>query len=99
MTNGVEAVLCMVAFYFYSKLTYKKKTLTYDRNLALMTFSITLAFLIRSSSLVGWIPLALVAIFSTPNFISNFIAVAKAGILVAIPTLIFSIGLDSWFYG
>jgi hypothetical protein len=99
MTNGVEAVLCMVAFYFYSKLTYKKKTLCYDRNLAWMTLSITLAFLIRSSSLIGWIPLALVSIFSTPNIFSNLIAIIQAGILVAIPTIGFSIALDSWYYG
>ena len=99
MTNGVEAVLCMIGFYFYSKLTYKKQTLTYDKNLALMTLSITLAFLIRSSSLIGWIPLALVSIFSTQNIFSNLFSIIQAGVLVAIPTIGFSIALDSWYYG
>ena len=64
-----------------------------------MTFSITIAFLIRSSSLIGWIPLAIVSIFSTPQFISNLIAIIQAGIFVALPTMVFSVALDSWYYG
>lgn len=46
------------------------KYLVFEKNMALMTFAITVAFLVRSSSLVGWIPLAMVAIFQGPNFIS-----------------------------
>lgn len=83
MTNGVEAVLSMMAFYFYVNLTYtnasaknKKENhqktgqishvaLVFDKNLALMTLAITVAFLIRSSSLIGWIPLAIFKIIST----------------------------------
>lgn len=67
-----------------------------------MTFAITIAFLIRSSSLIGWIPLALASIFSSYSFNSilfNFTAIFKAGLCVAVPLIIFSIGIDSLFYG
>lgn len=64
-----------------------------------MTFSITLAFLIRSSSLIGWIPLAIFKIVSSKDIISNLISIIAAGIFVAIPTVAISICLDSLFYG
>lgn len=43
--------------------------------MVLMTVFITLGFLIRSSSLVGWIPLAMAAIMSSKNWTSNLLAV------------------------
>jgi hypothetical protein len=67
MTNGAEAVFCMMAFFYYFKLKYvsynedKQKSaikyIKFDRNMALMTFAITISFLVRSSSLIGWLPL------------------------------------------
>jgi Alg9-like mannosyltransferase family len=68
----------------------------------LMTFAITIAFLIRSSSLIGWIPLALASIFSSNSINSillNFTAICKAGLFVAVPLIMISIGVDSLFYG
>jgi len=70
--------------------------------MVLMTFAITMAFLIRSSSLIGWFPLALASILSTNsiNYIFlNLSAICKAGILVAVPLITISIGIDSLFYG
>lgn len=71
MTNGVEAVLCIIAFYYYSSIKYQKEKgssrIIFEKNMAAMTFAITLAFLIRSSSIIGWIPLAFFKIISTPN--------------------------------
>lgn len=64
-----------------------------------MTFAITLAFLIRSSSLIGWIPLAIFKIVSSKDVVSNLISIIAAGIFVAIPTIAISICLDSLFYG
>lgn len=58
LTNGVESVFCIMALYYYSKLKPK-----FDRDMILMVFAITLAFIVRSSSLVGWIPLALFNMF------------------------------------
>jgi len=54
LTNGVESVFCTVAFYYFSLLKPK-----FDKNMALMTFSITMAFIARSSSLVGFLPIAI----------------------------------------
>ena len=71
MTNVAEAIFCTMAFYYFINLKYNnlnqktKNVYIYcEKNMMMMTFAITIAFLIRSSSLVGWIPLALAAIFS-----------------------------------
>lgn len=99
MTNGVESVLCSVAFYYYINLKYKGAKLVFDRNMALMTLAITMAFLIRSTSLVGWIPLSIIKIFSTKNPFANFLSICYSGIVVVIPTIALSVMLDSKFYG
>jgi hypothetical protein len=61
-----------------------------------MVFAITLGFIVRSSSLVGWVPLALFYVFKSWDY---FVAILKAGIFVAIPTIGLSILNDSYFYG
>lgn len=100
MTNGVEAVMCAIGFYYFTKLNYdNKKHLIFDKNMAIMTFAITMAFLIRSSSLVGWIPLALAKIFSTSYVGMNLFSIITACVMVTIPTIIVSILIDSKFYG
>lgn len=105
MTNGVESVLCSVAFYYFTRLTYKKDKnnkndhLIFDANLGLMTLAISVAFMIRSSSLVGWVPLALAKIFSTKNTAQNFMSLIQAGIFITLPTIVLSIIMDSMFYG
>ena len=98
MTNGAEVVCCMAGFYYFSKLNYVKGTLKLDRNMLLMVVAISLAFLIRSSSLVGWIPLALAAIFKN-NVCGNLWIIIQAGLLVTLPMLILSFCLDSLYYG
>ena len=57
--NSVEGNLMFVTFYYY--LNIKPKI--FDKNLSLLCLAITLSFTIRSSSIVGYIPLALMAIF------------------------------------
>ena len=49
--------------------------LIFDKNIVLMTMGITVAFLIRSSSLVGFFPLALWAIYSSNNAIFNTLSI------------------------
>ena len=68
----------------------------------LMIFAITIAFIIRSSSLIGWIPLAIAFIFSSNSYICiiyNILEILKGFIFVTIPLMFFSIGMDSYFYG
>jgi hypothetical protein len=62
----------------------------------LMTLSITVAFLVRSSSLIGWIPLALLKMCTSFDYSLNII---YAGILVALPTVAFSCITDIISYG
>ena len=91
LTNGCEAVFCVMGLYYYANLKPK-----FDRNMALMTVGITVAFIVRSSSLLGWVPLALVKCFTSFDY---FVAIITAGILVALPTFAFSVGIDSLCYG
>ena len=62
----------------------------------LMTFAITIAFLVRSSSLVGWIPLAIYKMFQSWPY---FVAILQAGVFIAVPVVCFSVFLDSLYYG
>jgi len=70
--------------------------------MAVMTWAITMAFIVRSSSLLGWIPLALTTIFSGKNsycILMNLWNIILSGIFVALPMMIFSILFDSFIYG
>ena len=70
--------------------------------MALMTFAITMAFLVRSSSIIGWVPLALIYIFQTSSLICllhNLLAIIQAGLFIAIPMVILSLCMDSFYYG
>jgi len=76
--------------------------LVFDANMAKMTSAITLAFIVRSSSLIGWVPLALLAIFQTTNLqniLLNLWNISLSGIFVALPLMGFSIAFDSLIYG
>lgn len=99
LTNGAEVVFCMMAFYYFSKLKYKNNVLIFEKNMILMTTGITIAFLIRSSSIVGFVPLALWAIISSNSPLFNTVSIIQAGFTVAIPIVLISISIDSWYYG
>ena len=91
LTNGCEAVFCIMGLYYYANLKPK-----FDRNMALMTFGITIAFIVRSSSLCGWLPLALIKCLSSYDY---FLAILTSGVVVALPTFAFSVLIDSICYG
>jgi hypothetical protein len=91
LSNGAESILSIIAMHFFVKLKPQ-----FDRNMVAMTAAITLAFLVRSSSLVGWFPLALYQIMLSIN---DFYAILQGGIIVAVPIMLFSVGMDSWYYG
>lgn len=42
--------------------------LIFEKNLVIMTISITLAFIVRSSSLVGWIPIAIATMYNSYSY-------------------------------
>jgi hypothetical protein len=90
--NSVEGNLMFVVFYYY--LNIKPKI--FDKNLSLLTLAITLSFTIRSSSIVGYIPLALIAIFQDFNF---FVPILVAGLTITIPVVMVNLMSDAHFYG
>lgn len=86
-TNGVEAIFCVIAMYYYNRLTSK-----FDRSMIFMTMSITIAFIVRSSSIIGWIPLALSHIMQSPV---HFQSVVTSGLAITVPVLALSVLNDS----
>jgi len=57
-TNSVETTFQIVAFYYYLKAGPK-----FNINIVLLTASLSLSFMIRNSSPVGWPPLIAIKIF------------------------------------
>ena len=90
--NGVETSLTIAALYYFLLL----RPSIYCPNLMKMTFLITVTFLGRSSSLSVWIPLAIFKIIENSNF---FVPIIFAGVFITLPTIAFSILLDSYYYG
>jgi len=81
-----------VVFYYY--LNIKPKI--FDKSLSFLTLAITLSFTVRSSSIVGYIPLALIAIFKDPRFL---VAILVAGLTITIPVVLINLMSDAYFYG
>ena len=98
MTNGAEAVFCLIALYNYGRLKYDKSGsgIILSKELAIMTAAITIAFIIRSSSLISWVPLIAITIVRWPVSVVKIII---AGFTVAVPIVLASALLDSWYYG
>lgn len=90
--NSVEGNLMFVVFYYYINIKPK----IWDKNLNLLTLAITISFIIRSSSIVGYIPLALIKIIQDLNF---FIPILVAGLTITIPLIIMNLMSDAHFYG
>lgn len=90
--NGVEGSLSAAALYYYLHL----KPQYLSREMNIMTFLITIAFLTRSSSLAPWIPLAILKIVENPNY---FLPIIVSGITVTIPCILLSVAIDSYYYG
>ena len=91
MTNTPESIFCLVGLYYYNRLKPK-----FDRNMILMVVFISLSFIIRSSSLIGWVPLALLKAFQSLDY---FLVILQAGVFIALPTIALSIFFDCLAYG
>jgi phosphatidylinositol glycan class B len=89
LTNTPETAFTIAALYFYSDLAP-----VVDTRMELMTVSITLAFIVRSSSIIGWVPLLLAKMYQSKAYIISFLTVAYIAILL----IIISISIDSMFY-
>ena len=90
--NGVEGNLMFVVFYHF--LNMKPKF--FDKSLSMLTLAITISFAVRSSSIVGYLPLALMAIVQDINFLLPIIV---AGLTITVPFVLFNLASDAYFYG
>ena len=88
-TNGVEQILSVIAFYFY--LNQKNR---FTLSTVVLTATITLSFMMRNTSPIGWIPLLAIKVL----FEGAFFPFIIAGIFVAVPIMGLTIYLDTWYY-
>lgn len=64
LANGVEGTLALISLYYFSSLTFRKEgEIVMNSCTIKMTASITLSFLIRSSSLIGYLALLITLVF------------------------------------
>ena len=66
----------------------------FDKNLAILTLLLTVSFMIRNTSPIGWPPLILIKIIKDRSLIPFIIAL----VAVFLPVAILSILVDSYFY-
>lgn len=90
--NGIEGNLMFVAFYYYINIKPK----IFDKSITMLTLAITISFITRSSSLVGYIPLALIVIVQDFRF---FLPIVVAGLTIAIPACFINLSFDAYLYG
>jgi GPI mannosyltransferase 3 len=89
-SNSVETIFQIISFYYFLQVKC-----TFDRNVCLLTASLTLAFMIRNTSPIGWPPLLLMKVIKDGALVPFLIA----GFTVFVPVVGLSILVDSHFYG
>ena len=88
-TNTLEKICTVIAFYFY--LLQKNE---FNKNTVIFTMLLTIGFMMRNTSPVGWIPLLIVKIIDD----GAFLPFLTSGIFVAIPLIIAIVYIDSVYY-
>ena len=89
-TNSLEEMLNVIGLYYYVKVDNKiSNPQTY-----IFTGLVSLQFMMRNTSPVGWLPLLAIKVFRDGAFVP-FLA---AAVVVALPIVIGSTLLDSWYY-
>ena len=88
-TNGVEQVLSVIAFYFFLG---QKERFTFQT--AVLTATITLSFMMRNTSPIGWIPLLAIKVL----FEGAFLPFLLAGVFVAVPIIGLVVAIDTFYY-
>lgn len=89
LTNSIEQMFTVVAFYYY--LDQKNK---FTMNTVILTALISIAFMMRNTSPVGWIPLLAIKVLREGSLLPFIIS----GIFVALPILFFCVWVDTTMY-
>lgn len=88
-TNTLEKILTVVAYSFYMKQGNR-----FTIHTVVFTALLTLGFMMRNTSPVGWIPLLAIKIFKHGAFVPFIIA----GVFVFVPLTFACVYLDSYYY-
>jgi len=89
LTNSIEQMFTLVAFYYY--LDQKNK---FTMNTVILTTLISIAFMMRNTSPVGWIPLLAIKVLREGSLVPFLIS----GLFVALPILFFCVWVDTTMY-
>ena len=90
LTNSIEQMFTVVAFYYY--IDQKDK---FTLNTVILTALISIAFMIRNTSPVGWIPLLAIKVLRE----GSLVPFIMSGVCVALPILFFCVWVDTKMYG
>ena len=90
--NSVEGNLMYVIFYYFININ----PVFFDTNTLKMTFAITILFIVRSSCIIGYLPLAVFRMIEDSRYFVSFII---AGLCITIPLVFATICIDSYLYG
>mmetsp|Transcript_26822 Transcript_26822/g.23686 ORF Transcript_26822/g.23686 Transcript_26822/m.23686 type:complete len:144 (-) Transcript_26822:7-438(-) len=93
-SNTIEASLLPMALYFWTLINGKDNKII-DKNAISLTVIITISFILRNTSIVPWLPAMIWKVFVHKTF-TKFLF---CGFFIAVPTLVLSFLLDSWYYG
>jgi GPI mannosyltransferase 3 len=88
-TNTLEKICTVVAFHFY----LKQKS-EFNANTVIFTVLLTIGFMMRNTSPVGWVPL----LFTKMVYDGAFMPFLISGVIVALPLVITIVYLDSLYY-
>ena len=87
-SNSIESIFQIIAFYYYLDVGSKL-----NRSVLIMTAFLTVSFVIRNTSPIGWVPLLLLKLRH------SFLPFLLSGVLVFFPVIGLCTLLDSAYYG
>jgi hypothetical protein len=90
LSNSLEQTFTMVAFFYYLEQRDR-----FNKNTIILTALITISFMMRNTSPVGWVPLLAIKVFREGSLIPFLIS----GVFVALPLIFLCIWIDTTMYG
>jgi hypothetical protein len=87
--NSLESIMYLIAFNYF--LEIKKR---FNNDIAIFTFLITTAFMIRCTSPIGFLALIIHKMY----YHKATYAFIVSGFLIAIPTIVLYVSLDTYYY-
>ena len=87
--NSVETILSIIIIYYL--LQTKSE---FNVNFSVMTFLVVISFMIRCTSIIGFVPIVLIKLVED----RSLYAYIKAACFIAIPTFVLLITIDSYYY-